>query len=330
MPIKTAAKRHSRAPRHKHTKHYLQAYWPYLPMLLVVLIGLIFGGNRPFSPASHRGVLSYATEMSAGALLAATNVQRANNGAASLTTNSQLNSAAQAKANDMVARNYWSHNTPDGQEPWVFIQNAGYKYSKAGENLAYGFATSSDTVTGWMNSATHKANLLDTAFTEVGFGIANSSSFNSSGEETVVVAMYGKPQVLAAESSAPAPAPAKKTTTTQPAETKPIETKPPVEKPAEKKQDAVVASNKPIIEPATQTVTRANIWTKGKTPWVVGAIVSLSGIGAVILLVRHGLGFHRLVRDGERFVLKHPLFDLALVSLLMLGYVLSATKGFIK
>src|SRR5690606_3424397 len=115
------------------------------------------------------------------------------NGKAALSLNDKLNAAAQAKAEDMKARNYWSHNTPDGQEPWVFFDAQGYIYKKAGENLAYGFATSTETVTGWMNSPSHKANLLDGAFTEVGFGFANSENFVSTGNETIIVAMYAQP-----------------------------------------------------------------------------------------------------------------------------------------
>ncbi|MBI3624512.1 CAP domain-containing protein, partial [Candidatus Saccharibacteria bacterium] len=190
MPVKMGRLRHTRSPKHKHTKRYLQTYWPYLPMLLIVLIGLILGGARP-SHRFNRGVLGYATDVKVSGLLQATNDQRSAQAVAKLKLNDQLDSAAQAKANDMVTRNYWSHTTPDGQQPWIFIQQAGYTYIKAGENLAYGFANSIDVVSGWTNSPTHRANLLDSAFSEVGFGIANSSNFNQSGPETVVVAMYG-------------------------------------------------------------------------------------------------------------------------------------------
>src|SRR6185436_5689145 len=79
----------------------------------------------------------------------------------------------------------------------------GYNYSSAGENLAYGYPTSAEAVTGWMNSPGHRANMLNGTFSEVGFGFANSANFNGSGEETVVVAEYGAPQ-----GGAPAAAPA--------------------------------------------------------------------------------------------------------------------------
>ncbi len=329
MPIKTVAKRHSRAPRHKHTKHYLQTYWPYLPMMMTILVGLILGGSRPLH-FGQQGVLALATDMSTSGLLNATNSQRANNGKADFKINQQLINAAQAKANDMVARNYWSHNTPDGQQPWTFVQSAGYKYTKAGENLAYGFTTSSDTIIGWMNSQTHKDNLLDSAFTEVGFGIANSNDYNQSGPETVVVAMYGEPQVLAAATPAPSTIPAAPKTTAVPQQTVATSAPPADVKPNPTQTDTTVASNKPVIEPVSKTVTRAGILSSGRIPWLVGGISIISGLSIIALLVKHGWGFKRLLRDSEQFVLKHPLVDMTLVAIIMLGYVLSTTKGFIR
>lgn len=214
----------------KRTSHFLKVYSPYLPLALFIGLSLfITAGWRPHT--GRPGVLAYATDMSVSGLLSATNQQRSANGSASLGSNSALNSAAQAKANDMVARNYWSHNTPEGNAPWTFITNAGYNYSSAGENLAYGFETSSSTVTGWMNSPSHKENLLSTNFTEVGFGFANGANFNSSGAQTVVVAMYGKP-AGSAQPATPAPAPAKAPSTTTTNKPTPVAAKP-VETPSE-------------------------------------------------------------------------------------------------
>src|SRR5688572_11912371 len=117
-------------------KHEHKHYWPYIPVLLLVMATFLVSLAQP---AQRRGVLAYATDMSASGLLVATNGQRASNGAGNLQINSSLSNAAQAKANDMVAKNYWSHYGPDGTEPWTFITNAGYSYIRAGENLAYGF-----------------------------------------------------------------------------------------------------------------------------------------------------------------------------------------------
>lgn len=180
-------KHHKQHQQHKHS--YLKTYWPYLPALLLMGWWLL----APVTMKLQANVLAYATNMSAGGLLQATNTQRQQNGATTLSLNSQLTQAAQAKANDMATRNYWSHNTPEGTQPWVFVQNAGYQYLKAGENLAYGFDSSDEAIVGWMNSPTHKANLLDTAFKEVGFGIANNADYQSNGNQTIVVAMYGNP-----------------------------------------------------------------------------------------------------------------------------------------
>lgn len=215
MPSTT--KRRPHVKRHgnhqRRSRHFLRVYTPYLPLIAIITTGLLISSY--WKPRSGQaGVLAYATEMSSGALLNATNQSRNNNGAGGLALNSKLSNAAQAKANDMAARNYWAHNTPEGNAPWVFIANAGYSYSRAGENLAYGFATSNDTIVGWMNSQSHRENLLNKDYTEVGFGYTNASNYNNSGEETIIVAMYATPLQAAAPVPVPAPKPVTKQVTT--------------------------------------------------------------------------------------------------------------------
>ncbi len=328
---------------HKKKKSYIKVYAPYLPLLVSLIVSLFISFWQPKSTAT----LAYATNMSVAGLLSATNTQRASNGRASLTINSKLTSAAQAKANHMIANNYWSHTTPDGQEPWVFIQNAGYAYTKAGENLAYGFATSADAVIGWMNSPSHKANMLDSAFTEVGFGFANGSNYNNSGEQTVVVAMYGQPQVLA--SSAPtspsppltqsAPVASQIPPTAQPAP-KPTTPQPqlpkrPSEDFREKEPDspAPVTSDIPVKEasPVSQNIAKAQTLTNGNAPWTLGAAVLITGTSLIIILARYSLKARRFIKgiihDTEQVVLHNPLIDSLLISLLIIGVALSRTVG---
>ena len=79
-------------------------------------------------------VLDYAASMSTSGLLSSTNSTRSSSGISALSLNAKLNAAAQAKANDMASRNYWSHNTPEGNPPWVFVNAQGYSYQKLGEN----------------------------------------------------------------------------------------------------------------------------------------------------------------------------------------------------
>lgn len=134
----------------------------------------------------------YASGVSSGALLNLTNSYRASQGLGSLSINSQLSVAAQAKANDMVARDYWAHNSPVGRTPWSFIASTGYTFRAAGENLAYGYMDSSELINAWIASPEHRANLVGN-YTEVGFGIANASDYQGTGPQTIVVAEYGLP-----------------------------------------------------------------------------------------------------------------------------------------
>jgi len=319
----------------RRSKQFHHVYLPYLPLLISIVISIIISGWTP-----KTGTLAYATNVSQSGLLAATNSERSAVGAQSLTLNSKLNSAAQAKANDMVARNYWSHNTPDGEEPWVFINNAGYKYLKAGENLAYGFGDSSDTIVGWMNSPSHKANMLDASFAEVGFGFANSADFNSSGEETVVVAMYGKPQTLAATAQQAAPTTqaatkastkASETTAAAPVPAPAEETKAPeTPKTEQAKAEIPFTTDTPGLEPISTKVTKAETLTKGRSPWIVVGVGILLGLSIAAALLKHGFGLVRLLKNSEQFVLHHPLFDSTIAGLIIIGVTLLQTSGIIK
>ena len=113
-----------------------------------------------------------------------TNEQRTAHGLTPLVLHPSLNESAQAKCDDMVARNYWSHNDPGGSEPWGFIK---VPYSNAGENLAYGFFNANNVVAGWMNSPSHKENLLTSFYTNVGFGICESENYVDTGHQVIVV-----------------------------------------------------------------------------------------------------------------------------------------------
>src|SRR4051812_31674956 len=74
--------------------------------------------------------------MSSSSILSAVNAERARAGLNALSTNSQLQVAAQMKAEDMASRNYFAHNSPEGQTPWDLMAKVGYNWSWAGENLA--------------------------------------------------------------------------------------------------------------------------------------------------------------------------------------------------
>lgn len=134
-------------------------------------------------------ILGFATDISVQRLLEITNQKRAENGLTSLTLNDQLNQAAAGKAADMFGNNYWAHVSPAGKTPWDFILGAGYQYVYAGENLAKDFQDAGGVVEAWMNSPTHKENLLQPKYQEIGFSVVNG---RLEGEETtLVVQMFG-------------------------------------------------------------------------------------------------------------------------------------------
>jgi uncharacterized protein YkwD len=71
----------------------------------------------------------------------------------------------------MAARGYFSHTTPEGVAFSTRITSAGYRWSGAGENIAKGQRTPADVMTSWMNSAGHKANILNCGFKNIGVGV---------------------------------------------------------------------------------------------------------------------------------------------------------------
>lgn len=98
-----------------------------------------------------------------------TNNERNNQSLPSLTFNKRLSAMAEAKAADMINKQYFAHVAPDGTDIAKLADTYGYQYLNIGENLALGdFKDSADVVLGWMNSPGHRANILNTHFTEIG------------------------------------------------------------------------------------------------------------------------------------------------------------------
>lgn len=336
-PKRQAAHHHRKrtGDHHKRTKAYHKSYWPYLPMLAVVAIG--FAINMVWAPHSG-GVLAYATNVSIDSLLDETNDERSAAGQGTLTINQQLMAAAQAKANDMVSRNYWSHITPDGKQPWWFVTNAGYEYQATGENLAYGFDSSDATVSGWMNSPSHKANLLNGVYQDVGFGVANSNDYQGFGPQTVIVALYGK--VLSntqAAVSPPAPAPAPAPTAIAPAAPAPVaapapaaapivQPTPPVAPPATAKAPVAAAAS----TTASQPVSRLELMASGISPISVVITTAIVAIASAIFILRHMVFWHRAFVKGEKFMVKHWKADLLILSLIVVGVLVTRTVGYIQ
>jgi hypothetical protein len=124
-------------------------------------------------------------------LLTQTNNEREKSGLSDLKLNNELGEAAHDKAENMLKIGYWSHDAPDGTTPWHWIESAGYAYVNAGENLARGFNSTDGIMQAWMESPTHRANILDKNYTEVGFAAVNGEMQGKN--TTLVVAMYARP-----------------------------------------------------------------------------------------------------------------------------------------
>ena len=154
---------------------------------LVIMIALVIGVKA----LSVSNVLGFATDVTVDKLYQLTNDQRLSHGLTTLSYNQTLAEAARAKAQNMFANNYWAHFGPNGETPWQFMQSAGYTYQYAGENLAKNFLISQGVIDAWMNSKTHRENILRPEYQEVGFAIVNGVL---NGEQTtLVVQMFGTP-----------------------------------------------------------------------------------------------------------------------------------------
>jgi len=133
--------------------------------------------------------LARAADITPGKVIQLTNEDRRNAGLANLRENEKLSRAADQKALDMLASDYFAHTSPKGVTPWKWIEKEGYDYNFAGENLAMDFTTSEKMNQAWLASPTHRANILSDRYTEI--GVAAENGLINGHETAVVVQMFG-------------------------------------------------------------------------------------------------------------------------------------------
>lgn len=167
-----------------HRAHALSlgALFAYLHVLVFITAAFYF---LRLSAPQILGQVTFSAEQ----IVTLTNEKRVVQGLTTLAHNALLAQAASAKAADMFANDYWAHNSPSGRTPWSFITAAGYKYIFAGENLARDFNDPKAAVDAWMDSPSHRSNLLDKNFREI--GVAVSSGKLTGREGILVVQMFG-------------------------------------------------------------------------------------------------------------------------------------------
>ncbi|MDD5068288.1 MAG: CAP domain-containing protein [Candidatus Pacebacteria bacterium] len=126
-----------------------------------------------------------------------TNENRTAQGDLPLQVNPLLEKSAGFKAEDMAEKGYFAHTSPEGLTPWHWFDLAGYAYIYAGENLAVNFSDTDTVVNAWMNSPTHRENILNNHFTEI--GIATSHGVYKGRDTIFVVQDFGTPSLASAE-----------------------------------------------------------------------------------------------------------------------------------
>jgi len=197
----------------------------------VALGGMLFLTILTFVGANLHAYLWQSSQWLVSTVLPAvvvqlTNDERADLGESTLRRNSTLDKAAQLKAQHMANNEYFSHYAPDGTSPWYWFDKAGYTYAHAGENLAIHFTDSDEVVEAWMNSPTHRANIVSGKFTEIGVGTAKGTF---DGYETVyVVQLFGAPAATPVVKTVPVVATTQPAPTTQIAQTSPSTIEEPV------------------------------------------------------------------------------------------------------
>lgn len=121
-----------------------------------------------FGPAVAIGGIEKTTLIAE--LLREVNIQREHNGKQPLRLNSRLTAAAQKHAKNMSENNFFGHLSPDGHGVMERVTEEGYLWRAIAENISAGLSSPKFTVTAWMNSRDHRANLLNGEFNEVGIG----------------------------------------------------------------------------------------------------------------------------------------------------------------
>ncbi len=133
----------------------------------------------------------YIAAVISAVLVDLANEDRAKQELHGLRINPKLVAAAQAKANDMATKGYFAHETPEGHNSWYWFEKVGYDYAYAGENLAVDFSESNDVEVAWMKSASHRANILNENYTEI--GIATAEGMYKGHPTVFAVQMFGRP-----------------------------------------------------------------------------------------------------------------------------------------
>src|SRR4030043_1979758 len=169
-------------------------------LLIIASLLLFFQLTLYLLPKTGIKILGYASRISVDEIVRLTNEKRVQAGLSPVEFNATLASAAKAKGDDMLSKDYWAHIAPDGTQPWRFFTDSGYKYRYAGENLARDFSDANSAVEAWMASPTHRDNLLSAKYKDIGIAVVEGDLAGV--DTTIIVELFGTKQ---ADTIPPAP-----------------------------------------------------------------------------------------------------------------------------
>lgn len=153
----------------------------------------LLGSSAGSSFFIHRTILG--AEIASSVLVDLTNESRIEENKPPLIRSQKLDEAAELKGEDMASKEYFAHNSPEGVTPWHWFKVVGYNFLYAGENLAINFTDSADVEEAWLNSPTHRANIMNVEFREI--GIATVKGVYKNYPTIYIVQMFGTPAYAA-------------------------------------------------------------------------------------------------------------------------------------
>lgn len=164
---------------------------PTIVKINIIKLSLFISAGVLFS--LYFPVNAQAKEISLQNVVNLVNQSREENSLKPLLINPELSKIAQDKAQDMTENHYFAHTSPNGLTPWYWFIENGYSYKYAGENLAINYDSAEEEHEAWMNSPTHKKNILNPNFTEI--GIATASGIIEGKKSQITVQVFATPQI---------------------------------------------------------------------------------------------------------------------------------------
>lgn len=178
-------------PENKY-QAYLLRQIVLIPLVFLLIISNLVG---IYSSRKNQKIQGVQTDLSPSQVISLTNLERTKAGVRPLQPNELLSLAAQKKADSMIETGVFEHYYESQGElinPWQFILDSGYEYYHAGENLGRGFSEADTLVEAWIDSPTHKENLLNPDYTEIGVAVVQGPYLEKE-ETTLVVQLFATP-----------------------------------------------------------------------------------------------------------------------------------------